>query len=121
MPRTLIIDDDEPMRKMLVELLMREGHTVDGAPNGRAALKQMEADLYDLVITDIVMPDMEGLELIAHLRKAHPRLPVIAMSGGARVGPESYLQMADMLGARYTFEKPMKPSDLLAAVRDCLE
>mgnify|MGYP006295083797 CR=1 FL=1 len=121
MPNVLVIDDDKPLREMILQLLTREGIDAVGAVDGKEALKKLDEQAFDLLITDIVMPDMEGLELITHLRKACPDLPVIAISGGARIGPESYLEMARMLGARHTFQKPMAPAALMTAIRDCLE
>ena len=120
MPHVLVIDDDSRTRAMYESLLEREQCTVVSAENGKAALKHLDHDEINLVITDIVMPEMEGLELISHLRNTQPDLPVIAVSGGAHIGPTMYLLFAEKFGARYAFEKPVNPAELLAAVRDCL-
>jgi CheY-like chemotaxis protein len=117
MTRILIIDDDPQIRLMLKELLEREGYGVRAASNGFEALDQFDQEKPDLVITDVVMPDMDGLELMVRLRKQQPDLKVIAISGGARIGPESYLKLADRLGADACIAKPMDILKLLDTVK----
>lgn len=121
MPQLLIIDDDATMRDMLYELTHLEGFSAMVAENGLAAQKLLETHRFDCIITDIVMPEKEGLETILHIRKEHPDLPIIAMSGGARIKPESYLDLAKQFGARYTFPKPFETKVFVAAIKDCLE
>src|SRR6185436_10328996 len=81
MPRILVIDDDALMRKLVDKVLTATGHEVFQAGNGKEGLKQHRADPVDLIITDIFMPEMEGLEFIRTLLKKNPEVPVIAMSG----------------------------------------
>jgi CheY-like chemotaxis protein len=116
----LIVDDDELMRDMLVQLMQRHGYTATSASNGAEALNHLAQGTYSLIITDIVMPDMEGLEFIMQLKKSHPALPIIAISGGARVSPEHYLDLARQFGARYCFTKPLENELLLEKVALCL-
>jgi CheY-like chemotaxis protein len=75
----------------------------------------------DLVITDLVMPEMEGIETIQAFRRRCPALPMIAISGGGRLGPDNYLSMAGQIGANRTFEKPFRMEEILTAVRELTE
>jgi CheY-like chemotaxis protein len=97
-----------------------EGHTATGAETGAIAARILENSVFDLVITDIVMPEKEGLETIIHIHKNNPAVPIIAVSGGARIEPGSYLDIAKQLGAKYTFTKPINRSELIAAIKACL-
>ena len=120
MARILVIDDDPQIRMLLRELLEREAYEVLDAFNGFEALEIFSHNTIDLVITDIVMPDMDGLEVMIRLRKTHPELKVIAISGGARIRPQSYLDLADSLGADATLTKPMDMNVVLKTVKELL-
>lgn len=120
MARILIIDDDEALRSTLRRILERAGHVSLEAGDGHEGLLRVRQDGVDLVITDLIMPKTEGLELMLTLRREHPGLPVIAMSGGGRVGPESYLATVKLFGAVRTLAKPFTGETLLAAVDDVL-
>jgi len=74
----------------------------------------------DLVITDIIMPEKEGLEIITEFRREYPSVKLIAISGGGRIGPANYLKMAKLLGAERTFAKPVDTSQLLSAIEELL-
>lgn len=104
----IIIDDDDQIREMLMEMLVREGYEVLPASNGKEGIRLYRERQTDLIITDIVMPEKDGLETIMELRKDFPEVKVIAMSGGGRNGPESYLQVAKRLGAVRT--RSLNPS-----------
>ncbi len=117
----LIIDDDESMLTSLKEMLIREGFNVLAAKDGKEGLNLFNDNQVDLVITDIVMPEKEGLETIMAMRKASKDIKIIAISGGGRQEPEGYLHVAKSLGARYTFTKPFKRDDLLGAVYELLK
>ncbi len=119
--KILVIDDDEIMNSMLLQLLTNAGHSVCGAPDGRIGLELFQDKRFDLVVTDIVMPEKEGLELILGIRKQNKKIPIIAISGGGRMRPEGYLSLAQKFGADYTFEKPIDKERFLAAIRECLE
>lgn len=99
----------------------REGFDVDEAADGNEGLKHFRAEPSDIVITDIIMPDREGIEVITELRRIRPGLSIIAISGGGRIGPDSYLPLAREFGAARTFAKPVDKNELLAAVRELLE
>lgn len=121
MPRILVIDDDEQIRNMLRILLQKEGYDVECAPEGKVALALFNHAPFNLVITDIVMPEKEGLETIMELKQQYPDVKIIAISGGGRVNPGHYLDGARALGAAFTFTKPVKLDRLLSAVKVLLQ
>jgi CheY-like chemotaxis protein len=120
MKRILVVDDDALFRSMLGRLLRREGHAIAQAETGEEALRILEWDPCALVITDIAMPDMDGIELIRKLRGSHPGLPVIAMSGGSARLARDTQRCADALGAEAMLEKPFLPRQMTAAVAGLL-
>jgi DNA-binding NtrC family response regulator len=113
----LIIDDDRQMRRLLMRILTGVGHTVRQAENGRDGVESFARQRADMVITDIVMPDMEGLETILSLRRENPTLPIIAISGGT---DPVYLRAAASLGATGSLRKPFAPTALLELVEAML-
>jgi len=117
----LVIDDDEDIRSMMNRLLTRGGHEVRLAGGGREGYAMLEETKVDLVITDIVMAEGEGLETIAAIRKDDESVPIIAVSGGGRVPRDVYLGLAGHMGANRTLAKPFSPKDLLALVDEVLE
>jgi CheY-like chemotaxis protein len=120
MARILVIDDDEQVLQVLTSVLRRRGFDVVQANDGLAALRVLEATPVDLVITDVVMPRMEGLETIRHLRAAG-QTRIIAMSGsGSGIGYLDYLDYAEKLGASATFAKPFAPPEIVHAVEQLL-
>jgi DNA-binding NtrC family response regulator len=121
MPRLLLVDDDEMVRNTLRTVLRRAGHEVAVAQNGREALRRVEQDgAYDLVITDILMPEMEGIETILALKRRDPESKVIAISGGGRTGNVEFLKMAQRLGAVATLCKPFGVEQLLTSIDEAL-
>ena len=120
MKRILVIDDDIIVNDMIVQLLTEAGYEAEGALDGSRGLKLLDAKPFDLIVTDIVMPEKEGLETILAIRKQSKTLPIIAISGGGKTGPENYLQMAQRFGADYIFQKPFDKDPFLGAVRECL-
>jgi DNA-binding response OmpR family regulator len=116
MSSILLIDDDHDLRIILTELLRSAGHTVDTASDGKTGLALYRAGLHDLVITDIMMPDMDGLELIDDLRKAQTRPRIIAMSGASKVALPFYLSNARQIGAQRVLAKPIDSDVLLQTV-----
>lgn len=121
MARILLIDDDVDFRTMLRRTLQRAGYEVAEAGNGQEALKQLNESSVDLVLTDIIMPDMEGVEIVMHLKRTRPELKVIVMSGGGRLTPDSYLKLALKVGAFRAFSKPFATADLLEAMEAALK
>jgi DNA-binding NtrC family response regulator len=115
MATILVIDDQEPIRSLLRTALEGDGHEVLEASNGRLGLELYRERSADLIITDIVMPEMEGLEMMLVLTRNFPNVKVIAMSGGLE--SEGRLNVAKRLGARQTFLKPFDMGKLLSAVR----
>ncbi len=120
MTSILLIDDDDDFCISTASLLMSAGYTVDTADDGKAGLALYQAKLHDLVITDLVMADMDGLKLIDELRQTEPRPRVIAISGGHRFSKEVYLPTAKRLGAERILTKPVQPDVLLRTVADVL-
>jgi DNA-binding response OmpR family regulator len=120
MASVLLVDDTPELRKTIERLLVNAGHQVTTAPNGAAALRALESGTFDVIVTDIVMPDMEGLELIRTVRKTHASLPIIAMSGGGRGSVDNYLTLASSFGAAKTLEKPFPIETLKHAIDEVL-
>lgn len=120
MPRILLIDDDEAVRLVLRTSLELMGHEVEVAGNGREGLGKALAEKFDLVITDLIMPEKEGIETIQELRRRRPALKIIAMSGGGRGNAADYLPLAGLLGASRTLAKPFSHEDLARAVQEVL-
>lgn len=112
--RILVVDDEEAVAELVRTLLVEAGYEVAVAENGKAALEQVSSFVPELVITDISMPDMEGIELISRLRKSDGTLPIIAMSGNA-VGV-GFLKATRLFGAVATLKKPFSNRDLMDAV-----
>jgi len=119
-PELLLIDDDIGMRSMLFRALTRAGYAVHEAGDGKEGLKLLSSHPIGLVITDIIMPEVEGVELIFRIRKSHPNVPIIAMSGGGRLSPLGYLEVAKSCGANRTLTKPFEIDQLLRAIEELL-
>ncbi len=120
MKRILVVDDEYQVRKMLRQTLERSGFEVVEASDGKEALKHYHADTIDLVITDIIMPDKEGIETIIDLRKINPNVKIFAISGGGKVSPGDYLILAGRSGAMRTFTKPLDREEILVAIKEAL-
>jgi len=116
----LIIDDEDLFRVMLRKFLEREGHTVVEAADGKEAIQKYKEATVDLVITDILMPERDGIETIVSLRREHPHLKIIAVSGGGDTGKLDFLPAAQHLGAVRTFKKPFDRREFLDAVSEIL-
>jgi DNA-binding response OmpR family regulator len=120
MKKILVVDDDSTVRELLRVVLEREGYHVTTAADGKEAIRLFRQKPADLIITDIIMPEQEGLKTIYDLRRDHPSVPVIAISGGGQYGLGDYLEAATAFGADRTFAKPFDRSELLDAVRGLL-
>ncbi len=116
----LIIEDDDDLREMLKAALSRIDIEVQEAGNGREALKHFKPKATDLVVTDIIMPEEDGLKVIMKMKDLKPGIKIIAISGGGKAGPGSYLQMAKTLGADRVFSKPFSVSDLISEISSLL-
>lgn len=121
MAKILVFDDEPSILLMIKKMLEKAGHEVEIALNGKEGMALFEKNRPDLLITDIIMPEKEGLETIFELRKQYPQLKIIAISGGGRIGPDGYLPGAKLLGANAVFTKPLVPREFLQAVTDLLE
>lgn len=120
MARILLVDDEEIVLRLFETVLELDHHVVMTASNGNGALRAIAEATFDLVITDLVMPDKEGIETIIEMRRLRPELPIIAMSGGGRGSATDYLDMAAQLGAKKTMAKPFSTQALLDAVHEVL-
>ena len=118
-PKILVIDDEEPIRQLLHEALEGAGYQVWEASTGIEGLRQVCAQPVDLVITDILMSDMDGLEIVGTLHRDFPNIRIIAISGGSK--DLDYCVVAKMLGAHETIPKPFALSHLLETVTHLLE
>ena len=121
MSKILVVEDDPGLQRVLLSALKNADHDVRAVNNGRDALRAVREDAPALVVTDIVMPDSDGLEVIRLLRADHPRIRIIAMSGGGIICGTTYLEIARLLGAHAILRKPILPSDLVHAVGELLE
>jgi DNA-binding response OmpR family regulator len=114
--KVLIIEDDPQTCDLLRRAAEEAGHSVATAANGRLGLQKASTFLPDVVVTDIFMPEKEGLETIVDLRKLRPDLPIIAISGAASMGSSNVLDLALKLGAAQAFSKPLALTDLMGAI-----
>jgi len=120
MARILLIDDDDSLRETLHLALVGFGHVVVEASNGKEGLKILSEANPDLLITDIVMPEMEGLELVMKMRTIRPQLKIIAISGAGQKGPLDYLDAARLMGAAKIIAKPFHFDVISAAIKELL-
>jgi CheY-like chemotaxis protein len=120
MAQILLIDDDDTFRETLSLALVGFGHAVIEARNGKEGLKILSQANPDLLITDIVMPEMEGLELVMKTRGVRPQMKIIAISGGGQKGSLDYLQAARLMGATKIIPKPFHPDVISAAIEELL-
>ena len=116
----LVIDDNDELRVTLREILEGAGYEVREASNGREGFACCQAHAIDLVVTDLLMPEQEGLETIQQLRTMEPIPKIIAMSGGGQTGQMDFLHVATMFGADRTLQKPVRARDLQTAVQSLL-
>jgi CheY-like chemotaxis protein len=114
--RILVVDDNEAFRDMLCLVLRNVGYEVHSVPDGRDVAAFVRKIPIDLVITDLIMPEKEGIETIIELRRSHRHIKIIAMSGGGRLGPEDYLPIAAHAGAAATLSKPFTTEEMLSTI-----
>ncbi|MBF0135278.1 MAG: response regulator [Magnetococcus sp. DMHC-1] len=122
MAQILVMDDDPVIRQLLSAILLEEGHTVRVAPDGRAGMALYKEMRPDVVITDLLMPELDGVGVIRELQTLEPRMRIIALSGGGRVlTAETSLDVARRLGACIMVAKPFTSQEILAAVAAALQ
>lgn len=120
MARILVIDDEQLARFTIREILESAGHEVVEAKNGVEGISLQKSRSFDLVITDIIMPEKEGVETVMELLRDSPALPIIAISGGGRTRNLDFLKIAEQRGAKKILPKPFSEEELLDAVKTCL-
>jgi two-component system, chemotaxis family, chemotaxis protein CheY len=118
--RILLADDDEVLRVVQADFLRRYGFEVFAVAEGKSAMRLLAKQAIDLVITDMVMPGSDGVELIQHIRKTYPKIKIIAISGGGATKRDLLLDIARVLGVTGTLEKPFTMTVLLKAVKAAL-
>jgi len=116
MATVVLVEDVAALRQNLTILLTRNGHVVRAAANGHEALRLVAEQTPDLLVTDLFMPEKDGIEIIQETRRLHPQLRIIAMSGGIRGDQDVFLQMAQRLGVNATISKPFSIQDFQATV-----
>ncbi|MEJ2237940.1 MAG: response regulator [Gemmatimonadales bacterium] len=116
----LVIDDEEGVRQVVAKVLEREGHDVVEASDGKVALSLMRDNLPDVVVCDLFMPEMDGVEVLRKLRRDYPQMSVVAISGGGYQGQVQLLDVAKTLGAVAVLKKPFELGELVAAVNRAL-
>lgn len=121
MKHILVVDDDELFRAMLCETLRTSGYGVLEAENGKAAMKVVARAKPDLVVTDLIMPEQEGIETIREIKRIFPEMKIIAVSGGMRGGDMDFLPIAEYMGASRVFKKPIDRKAFLSAVSELVE
>jgi len=112
----LVVDDDDMMREFVKELLKINNFTITEANNGKAGLKEFRENTPDLVLTDIIMPEMEGISFIRELREHNKEIPIIAMTGNVHGRMEEFLDISTQLGADEILRKPVKAQEFLDAI-----
>lgn len=118
MTRILLIEDDSTLRWFLYHHLIKEGYAVLDAVHGADGLRQLRKNPVDLVITDMLMPEMDGVETIQQLRQSFPAVRIMAISGGGMASPDHYLKIARKLGADKTLKKPFTFPELLGVIHE---
>jgi YesN/AraC family two-component response regulator len=119
MAKILVIDDEEQIRGLLKRIFQAQGHMVITADNGAVGLKMMAQEPFDLVITDIFMPEKEGMETIIEIKRDFPAVKILAVSGGDSQGSD-YLPMTRSLGADASLNKPFSNDDIVNLVNGLL-
>ena len=116
MTAILLVDDDELFRVAVCRALRSAGYAVEQASDGKEALKIIAAEAPDVLITDILMPNIDGIELIGAVKRSHPGIQILVISGRAQLGSVDLLNLAAMVGADATLSKPFAPEELLEKV-----
>ncbi len=116
----LVVDDDGDVRELMCRMLEREGYRTVSAKDGREALETVGRLVPDLVVTDVIMPGMDGLAMLLELRHRAPELGTLVVTGGGRAGADAHLETARRLGARAGLRKPFTREEMLDAVRRAL-
>ena len=121
MARLLVVEDDADVRGTLTAALTFDGHDVISASNGLEAQQAVDNLEYDVVVTDLIMADMDGIQLVRQVRSRTPRTAIIAIAGGGRGNTQEYLKLARLIGAAATLEKPFELSAFRTTLASVLE
>lgn len=116
--KVLVIDDDIRIRELIRMWLEREGFEVFEAEDGKKGVKAHLSHPVQMVICDLIMPVQEGIETISQFREEFPEVGIIAISGGGKIGPDSYLAVAEQLGAWKVFTKPLDMLSLIKTIKE---
>jgi len=120
MDRIMVIDNDIDSNQYIVNMLQKEGFEAVGIPKAKKGIELLGTGLFNLIVTEILMPEKDGIEVLISMRKNRIHIPVIAISGGGKICPEYYLTLAQHFGVDYTFEKPVETVSFLYAIQQCL-
>ena len=120
MANILLVEDEPLVSETLSSAMKSKGHTVVTAANGVEGLKKFAERPFDLIVTDIIMPDKEGIEMSLEMLRHKPGTKIIAISGGGRTGNVEFLKMAGSLGAMATLKKPIRLAEFFNVLNDCL-
>lgn len=115
--KVIIVEDDSLYRNLIEKIMSKNGHEVHAYANGDEAIKAIRSSHFDLLVTDMVMPGTEGIELIAEIKGCCPTVKVLAVSGGGNVGRSTYLSLAKTHGADAILEKPFSPDQLYEKIK----
>ena len=118
MAKVLVIDDEKGVREMARRTLESEHHTIVEAADGIDGIKVFQEEQPDVVVTDIIMPNADGLEVILRILQINPQAKIIAISGGGRISGKTYLKYARKFGVMAVLSKPFSPEQLLSLIRD---
>lgn len=121
MATILLVEDDNLVKDMLAQTLERADHKVICAGDGDEAAEILKTTNPDIMVTDIIMPKKSGITLISEVSNKHPKMEIIAISGGGRLDPTGYLDLSESLGASVSFEKPVDNTALLMAIELLLQ
>lgn len=121
MPTVLLIDDEKSILEVMRNSLAKAGYTVLSAGDGKEGLELLRSESVDAVVTDIIMPEKEGIETIIEIRREWQDLPILAISGGGRTRQMHFLEMSRNFGADRVLQKPFKPSDMITELNDLLK
>jgi len=117
----LLVEDEDQLRSMLREVLQSAGHKVREAENGKIAMNVFAARPSELVITDLIMPEKEGLEIIRELKRGKTDVKIIAISGGGRNNAQDYLELARRFGADHILSKPFSNREILEVIEKVMD
>ncbi|MDA3955269.1 response regulator [Oceanispirochaeta sp.] len=121
MAHILVIDDDVHIRELINIMLESEGHTVVLAEDGMVGLQMIDKETFDLIITDIIMPNQEGIETIVQIKAKSPDTKILAISGGGRIGSTNYLSLAENFGVDKTLSKPFYHKDFIDCIKKLID